>query len=200
MRLMQGDLTDVLRRAGGAWGWLLAMGLVTIGAGVSMFFFTGQALYFIAILFGIYLIVSGIFHFVSAFSVPGEEGWLRPLYALLAALSVVVGVYLVNHKILSLLVLTLLVGLFWVFAGALQLMIGIEFRALPNRGGTIIAGAVDIIAGWVLVFFPGIGTFALALLLGVWLVVRGAVLVAGSMQLRAIAKGAPDSLRTGALR
>jgi uncharacterized membrane protein HdeD (DUF308 family) len=194
MKLMQDDLTEVLRRAGGAWGWFLAMGVITIAAGVSMFFFTSQALYVIAIAFGVYLIVSGIFHFVGAFSVPGEEGWLRALYALLAALSVVVGVYLVNHKILSLLVLTLLIGFFWVFAGTLQLMIGIEYRALPNRGATIFAGVADIIAGWVLVFYPGIGTLALALLLGVWLVVRGVVLVAGSLQLRSVGKGSQELL------
>ena len=128
MSMLQDDFTDVLKRIGGAWGWLLAFGLIAIVAGLCMFFFTGQALYVIAVAFGMYLIVSGVFHFVNAFSVPSENGWLRALFALLSAMAVAAGVYLLAHPILSLLTLTLVVGFFWILGGMLETMIGCSLQ------------------------------------------------------------------------
>lgn len=184
MSMMETDFNETLKRIGGAWGWLLAFGLVAIAAGLSMFFFTGQALYVIAIAFGVYLIVAGVYHFVNAFTVPGENGWLRALFALLSAGAVVAGVFLVAHPVLSLLTLTLTIGFFWIFSGMLELMAGIVSDGLPHRGWLIFGGILGIVAGLVLVFYPGISTLALALLLGVWLVVYGLVMVFSSFSVR----------------
>ncbi|MBV8301530.1 MAG: DUF308 domain-containing protein [Candidatus Dormibacteraeota bacterium] len=190
MSMLQDDFTDVLKRIGGAWAWLLAFGLIAIVAGLCMFFFTGQALYVIAVAFGMYLIVSGVFHFVNAFSVPSETGWLRALFALLSAMAVAAGVYLLAHPILSLLTLTLVVGFFWILGGMLETMIGCSYRGLPHRGWTIVGGIVSVIAGWVLIFFPGVSTLVLALMFGVWLVVYGLIAVMSSFTVHAATKGA----------
>lgn len=191
----QDTLTTVLQRIGGAWAWVLAFGLIAVAAGVCMFFFTGQALYVIAIAFGIWLIVSGIYRFVGAFSVPGESGWIRALFGLLSMVSVAIGVYLLAHPVLSLLVLTLTVGFFWIFAGMTELLAGIEFRGLPHRGWVIFGGITGLIAGWVIVFYPGISTLALALLLGSWLVVYGLTAVFSAFQLRALTEPTRATLR-----
>ncbi len=112
----QDYLTTMLKRIGGAWGWVLAFGLIGIAAGLCMLFFTGQALYVIAIVFGAWLVWSGVFRFVSAFSFTGD-GWLRALTALMAAISIALGVYLLAHPVLSVLVLTITVGFFWLVSG-----------------------------------------------------------------------------------
>ena len=182
---MDAGVTTTLRRIGGAWGWLLAFGVVAVAAGVSMFFFTGQALYVIAIAFGVFLIIAGVFRLVGAFTVRAESGWLRALYALLSAISVVVGVYLLDHPGLSLLVLTLTVGFFWIFSGWMETIIGIEYRALPHRGWVIAGGILGVVAGFVIIFYPGMSVLALALLLGFWLVAYGLILVGAAFRLRA---------------
>src|ERR1700752_1939521 len=115
-------MRSMLQRVGGAWGWLLAFGILGVAAGICMFFFTGQALDVIAVTFGVWLIITGVFRFVNAFTVADENGWRRALSALTAAVSVAIGVYLVAHPVLSLLVLTLTVGFFWIFSGTLELM------------------------------------------------------------------------------
>lgn len=191
----QNGVTAVLERIGGAWSWVLAFGLIGLAAGVSMFFFTGQALYVIAVTFGFWLIVSGIYRFVGAFSVPAESGWLRALFAFLSMVSVAIGVYLLAHPVLSLLVITLTVGFFWIFSGMTELIAGIEFRGFPHRGWLIFGGITGVIAGWVIIFYPGISTLALALLLGFWLVVYGLTAVFSAFQLRSLTEPARAALR-----
>ena len=188
MSHVQGDITDTLRRVGGAWGWLLAFGLIGIAAGLSMFFFTGQALLLIAATFGVWLIMGGVYRFVAAFSVPSENGWLRALYAVLSMISVAIGVYLLAHPVLSLLVLTLTVGFFWIVSGMMELFAGIELKGMPHRGWLIFGGVLGVIAGWVIIFSPGISTLALALLLGFWLVVYGLTAVIGAFRLRSLTR------------
>jgi len=187
---VQNDMSDRLKRVGGAWGWLLAFGVLGIAAGLCMFFFTGQALYVIAIAFGVWLIGAGIFRFVAAFAVPGESGWLRALYALLAAIAIALGVYLLAHPALSILALTLTVGFFWIVSGMMELFVGAAAPALAHRGWTIAAGILGIVAGWIIIFYPNISVVALALLLGFWLVFYGLTAVFAAFRLRAATRTA----------
>ncbi|MBV8445683.1 MAG: DUF308 domain-containing protein [Candidatus Dormibacteraeota bacterium] len=190
MSHVQGDITDTLRRVGGAWQWVLAFGAVGVAAGLCMFFFTGQALFVIAVTFGVWLIMGGVYRFLAAFSVPIEKGWLQALYAVLSMISVAIGAYLIAHPVLSLLVLTLTVGFFWIIAGMIELFAGVELRGMPHRGWLIFGGVVGVVAGWIIIFSPGISTLALALLLGSWLVVYGLTAVAGAIRLRALTRPA----------
>jgi uncharacterized membrane protein HdeD (DUF308 family) len=188
MAEQQDYLTTALKRIGGAWGWILATGLIGITAGLCMLFFTGQALYVIAIAFGIWLMWAGVFRFVSAFTLT-EDGWKRALTALLSAISVALGVYLVAHPVLSILVLTITVGFFWLFSGTLELMLGIELHGMPHRGWTIVGGLLAIAAGMVIIFSPGISTLALALLLAIWLLAYGFTFVFAAFRLHGATKG-----------
>jgi len=190
MSQLQGDITEMLKRVGGAWGWVLAFGLIGIAAGLCMFFFTGQALFVIAVTFGVWLILGGVYRFVAAFSVPGENGGLRALYALLSMISVAIGVYLIAHPVLSLLVLTLSVGFFWILSGMMELFAGIDLKGMPHRGWLIFGGVLGVVAGWIIIFSPGISTLALALLLGFWLVVYGLTAVMGAFRLRSLTRPA----------
>ena len=183
MSEQQDYLTTVLKRIGGAWGWVLAFGLIGIAAGLCMLFFTGQALYVIAIAFGVWLVCSGVFRFVSTFTFTGD-GWLRALTALMAAISIALGVYLLAHPVLSILVLAITVGFFWLFSGTLELMLGIELRGMPHRGGTIAGGLLGIAAGISIIVYPGISTLALALLLAFWLLMYGSTLVFVAFKVR----------------
>ncbi|MBV8301525.1 MAG: DUF308 domain-containing protein [Candidatus Dormibacteraeota bacterium] len=144
----------------------------------------------IAVTFGVWLIMGGVYRFLAAFSVPIEKGWLQALYAVLSMISVAIGAYLIAHPVLSLLVLTLTVGFFWIIAGMIELFAGVELRGMPHRGWLIFGGVVGVVAGWIIIFSPGISTLALALLLGSWLVVYGLTAVAGAFRLRKLTRPA----------
>ena len=59
---------DVLARASRHWGWLMAFGIISLLAGVAVLAWPGRTLVVVAVLFGIQLVVTGIFRFVAAFA------------------------------------------------------------------------------------------------------------------------------------
>jgi uncharacterized membrane protein HdeD (DUF308 family) len=183
------DFADLLGDLGGAWGWVLAFGIVSIIAGIIAFFFTGATLVAIAVLFGLQLVFAGIFRFMATFAIPGHHAWLRGLTALLAVVSLAAGIYLVAHPLLSLLVLAFVLGLFWVVSGVVELFVAIENHDTPGRGWVALSGVLGIIAGLLVSFYPGISLVTLTIVLGVWLVLFGVIEVMAAIRLRSLGRG-----------
>ena len=182
--LMGAELEARLRRLGRAWPWILAFGIVSILVRVVAIFWPSATLVIIAIVFAVQLIVGGVFRFVGAFAIPGETGWLRALQAILAVLSFVVGVYLLGHVALSLLVLALVLGFYWMMHGVIVLFVAIGHPELPGRVWMIVSGLLSVLAGVLLIVLPGISLFALTLVLGVWLVLVGVMLALQAFHVR----------------
>jgi uncharacterized membrane protein HdeD (DUF308 family) len=185
--LMDRDIEATLRGVGRAWSWVLAFGVISILVGLVAIVWPNATLVAIAIIFAIQLIVGGVFRFVGAFAVPVENGWLRALQALLAILSFVVGIYLLGHVSLSLLVLALLLGIYWTAQGIMELFVAIGHSELPGRAWMILSGILSIVAGIILVVWPGISLYALTLVLGIWLIVFGVITVVRALQVRSAA-------------
>ena len=70
----QADAADVLASIGRHWGWIMAFGVLTLLAGVAVLAWPGRTLVVIAVLFGVQLIVTGIFRFVAAFAADDLTG------------------------------------------------------------------------------------------------------------------------------
>ena len=62
------DAADRIAAIGRHWIWLLTFGILTVIAGVAAVAWPGPTVIAIAILFGIQLIVVGLFQFVGAFT------------------------------------------------------------------------------------------------------------------------------------
>ena len=185
--LMGADLEGMLKRVGQAWAWILAFGVISVLVGLAALFWPGATLVVVAIVFAVQLVVASVFRFAAAFAVPAESGWLRALQALLAVLSFAIGIYLLGHVSLSLLILALLLGFYWMFHGITDLFTAIGHSELPGRAWIILSGILSIVVGVILVVAPGISLFALTLVLGVWLIVFGVVAVIRSLQIRSAA-------------
>src|SRR5215831_17420269 len=151
---MVNSFEPMLSRVGRAWAWILAFGVISILVGLAAIFWPGATLVVIAIVFAVQLIVGAVFRFAAAFAVPGESGWLRALQAVLAILSFVVGIYLVGHVSLSLLVLALLLGFYWMVHGFTDLFLGVGHPELPARGWLILTGVLSVVAGLIVVVWP----------------------------------------------
>lgn len=181
---MSRDMDAMLGGVGRNWGWLLAFGIIAVLAGLAAIFWPGGALLAVALIFGAYLVVEGIFRFVGAFSVPGERGWVRALQALLALISLAVGLYLLRHPAFTVLIVALILGFYWIIHGVIELFTAIGYREMPNRGWSIASGILGIIAGAIVLFEPALSLLFLSIFLGIWLVVYGGMLIAGGFQLR----------------
>lgn len=175
-------------RLGQAWGWFVAYGVLSVLAGIIAIVRPGATLVAIAIIFALQLLVTAIFQFVFAFAVPKESGWLRALFVVLAIASFVLALFLLGHVGLTLLLLAVLLGAYWIASGAIELLLGIEHPELPSRPWIIASGVLSILAGGVVVIFPGTSLVFLAIVLGVWLILFGVGLIMRGIRLRSLAR------------
>ena len=190
MRGMRGDPADMMARVGRAWGWVLAFGIITLLTGLAALVWPGRTLIVVAVLFGIQLIVMGIFRFVAAFASDDLTGGTRVLLALLGVLSLIIGLYAVRHVLITLLALALLLGIFWVVSGTVELFTALSHRGMQGRGWTAFMGILSIVSGIIVLAYPGISLLVLAVVLSIWLLVFGAMQVTLAFRIRSLARHA----------
>jgi uncharacterized membrane protein HdeD (DUF308 family) len=180
------DPASVLERLSEHWGWLLLLGVITVVAGIAALAWPGLTLLVVAVLFGAQLIVMGIFRFVSAFASDDVTGGNRVLLALLGVLSLFIGLYAVRHVLISLLALALLLGIYWIISGTMELYMALAHHGLKNRGWTGVMGVLGVLAGLVVLVYPAISLLTLAIVLGIWLIVRGVMEVSLAFNARSL--------------
>jgi uncharacterized membrane protein HdeD (DUF308 family) len=184
---MRGDPADAVARVGRHWGWVLAFGIITLVIGIVALVWPGRTLLVVAVLFGIQLIVMGIFRFVAAFASEDVSGGSRALLALLGVLSLIIGLYAARHVLVTLLALALILGIFWIVSGAVELFTALSHRQLAHRGWNAVMGIVSVLAGIVVLVYPGISLLVLAVVLGIWLIVFGAMQIMVAFRIRSSA-------------
>jgi uncharacterized membrane protein HdeD (DUF308 family) len=180
--------SNMLTRLGRHWGWVLAYGIVTLAAGLAALVWPGVTLLAVAILFGVQLIFFGVFRFVSAFAPEEGSGGRRVLMALLGVLALIVGLYALRHVLLTIVALALLLGIFWVVNGAVELYSALSHHETSQRGWTAFMGVLSLIAGIILLVYPAISVVALAVVVGVWLVIFGAMEITTAFRMRSLSR------------
>ena len=178
----------MLAQLGRHWGWVFAYGVLTLLAGVFVLAWPGATLLVLAVLFGVQLIVSGIFRFVAAFASDDLTGGTRVLLALLGVLSIIIGLWAVRHVLLTLLALIVFLGIFWVVSGVIDVFAALTHRDMPARGWTSLMGVLSVLAGIIVLAYPGLSLYGLAVVLGIWLLIFGSMQVTGAFRLRALTR------------
>jgi uncharacterized membrane protein HdeD (DUF308 family) len=183
---------DMIGRLGRHWGWVFAYGLLTLIAGIAVLAWPSETLLVLAVLFGIQLIISGIFRFVGALATDDLTGGTRVLLALLGVLSIIVGLWAVRHVLLTLLALIVFLGIFWIVNGAIEIFTALAHREMPQRGWTVVMGVLSVLAGIIVLAYPGLSLYGLAIILGIWLLIFGVMEMAAAFRLRSVARTAPS--------
>lgn len=183
---------DMIGRLGRHWGWVFAYGLLTLIAGIAVLAWPSETLLVLAVLFGIQLIISGIFRFVGALATDDLTGGTRVLLALLGVLSIIVGLWAVRHVLLTLLALVVFLGIFWIVNGAIEIFTALAHRGMPQRGWTVAMGVLSVLAGIIVLAYPGLSLYGLAIILGIWLLIFGVMEMAAAFRLRSAAHAAPS--------
>jgi len=186
----RGDPADVLAGIGRHWGWVLFFGIVTVLAGLFAIVWPDRTLQVIAVLFGIQLVVAGIFRFVTALAVDEASGGTRVLLALLGVLSFIVGLYALRNVLVTIAALALLLGIFWIVNGVVETFTALSDRGMQGRGWAIFMGLLSIVAGVVVLVYPGISLATLAIVLGFWLIVFGVMEIVAAFRVRSVGQAA----------
>jgi uncharacterized membrane protein HdeD (DUF308 family) len=114
---------------------VLVFGFLTLLAGLLVLAWPGRTVVAVAVLFGLQLVVAGIYRFVAAFTADDESGATRVLLALLRVLSFIVGLYALRHLLVTIAALALLLGIFWIVNGAVEVFAALSHRGMQGRAG-----------------------------------------------------------------
>ncbi|MGW2645063.1 HdeD family acid-resistance protein [Streptomyces sp. NPDC001393] len=176
-----------------AWQVVLVTGIASLVLGVLVLVWPGASLLAAGVLFGIYLVISGIFQLVAAFGTHRATS-LRVLAFISGALSIVLGLFCFRGPMQSILLLALWIGIGWLIRGITQTLAALHDPRMPARGWQIFLGVVTFIAGIVLIDSPFRSVAVLTLVAGIWLVAVGIGEIVTAFGIRGRAKAVPHTV------
>ncbi|MFF7632184.1 HdeD family acid-resistance protein [Kitasatospora sp. NPDC008050] len=186
---LPGPLRQLARAA---WQALLLAGLAAAVLGVLVLAWPHATLVVVGVLFGLFLLVSGLVQLAAAFGTHTATA-LRVMAFISGALSIVLGLFCFRGTLESILLLGLWIGIGWLFRGITQIMAAASDPGTPARGWLILLGAINALAGIVLVSWPIRSVTVLTVVAGCWLLAVGLVEIATALRMRHLAKRVSDS-------
>jgi uncharacterized membrane protein HdeD (DUF308 family) len=159
--------------------WPLALrGVVAILFGIVAVLWPGITLSALAILFGAFVLVEGVVTLTSAFG--RVDSGRRVARVLLGLVSIVAGVLTMVWPGVTALVLVVLIGAWALVAGALDIYAA---SRAPAQWGLVVLGVVSMVAGALVLVRPYAGAFAVAIVIGFYAIVAGALRIAEAWRL-----------------
>ncbi len=164
-----------------SWQVTVVLGVLTLILGVIVSFHPSGSLNVVAVLLGILMILSGIFHLVRVFD---QDERHRIWVGIAGLLFIVIGVVLIRHLHLTVAIIGLVIGITWIVQGLTALIGGLAGGAQEGRAWWIAFGVISVIAGIVVVSTPVTSINVLAVLLGIWFIVMGIFEIVAGFLLR----------------
>ncbi|GAA1110829.1 HdeD family acid-resistance protein [Nocardiopsis composta] len=187
---VSGHLSVMLDFMSRNWWVLTVRGAAAVLFGVLALFWPGMTAIVLALLFGAYALVDGVLAGVHA--VQADSGSRIPL-VVEAVVGILLGIVALLWPVATLVVLTVLIGAWAVVTGVVEIVGAVRLRKeITGEWLYILSGVLSVCFGLLLWFWPMAGAVAVALIIGVYAVVFGAVLITLSLRLRKL-----GSARTG---
>jgi uncharacterized membrane protein HdeD (DUF308 family) len=178
-------------RAGLARSWkgLMIVGVLAIVVGCIAILVPAVAAVGTAIFIGWILLIAGAFLVAAAFSAHSVGSLVVRL--LWAALTVIVGIWLIVEPHNGTLTLTFVLGVYFLLMGLTRITVAVLGRGQPNAGLVGLSGVAGLLIGiLVLVKFPSSADWAIGLLVGIDLIFAGWTLTSVALVGKELAHGA----------
>ena len=171
------------------WKSALASGLLAVILGIIVLVWPGKSILVAAVLFGAYLLVTGIAQVFMAFSLDVTAGG-RVLLFISGAAALILAVLAFRHfgEGYAILLLAIWIGVGFVFRGVATTVAAISDPDLPGRWWQVFVGVISLIAGVVVIASPLTSIVTLAIVVGIWLIVIGVFEVVSAFGMRKAAK------------
>jgi uncharacterized membrane protein HdeD (DUF308 family) len=173
-----------------SWKTLMAVGVLAIFIGCIAILVPAVAAVGTAIFIGWILVVAGAFLVAAAFS--AHSIGTVVLRLAWAALTVIVGVWLIVEPHNGTLTLTLVLGLYFLFMGLTRIAVAFAARGQQGAGLVGLSGVCGLLIGiLVLAKFPSSADWAIGLLVGIDLIFAGWTLTSVALVGKDLARSAP---------
>jgi uncharacterized membrane protein HdeD (DUF308 family) len=168
-------------------GWLLiAVGAISIVAGILALVYPDITLLALGLIAGINVLLLGILALVDAVAGEGGAG-TRILVAMLGVLGVLGGIVMMRRPGETVLVIVLVLGLWLILSGITEGIIALSEPA--DRGMRLLAAFVDFVIGILILALPKVSLATVAVLVAIAFLVRGAFAVYVGWHARKAATG-----------
>ena len=176
---MEKLLENRLWKVATIWGALSAV------LGALILVWPGTSIVVASTLFGVYLLVSGFAGVAMSFTLPQSAGMRVSLF-ISGVLSLILAVLCLRNfdNPYPILLMSIWIGVSFVFQGFSIVAVAITYEALPGRGWYGFLGGVYVIAGAVVLVWPWDSIVVLTLAAGVSLVAMGVVEIVWGLTMR----------------
>jgi uncharacterized membrane protein HdeD (DUF308 family) len=170
--------------------WMLAVrGVAAVIFGLLALVWPQITLLALVLVFGAYALVDGVFSLVAAARgrelAGGSRGWL----ILEGLLGIAAGIVAIVWPDITALALLWVIAAWAVVTGVLEIVAAIRLRrALDNEWLLIVAGALSVVFGLILIIWPGSGAIGLVWLIGIYAIAFGIVLLGLALRLRGLGR------------
>jgi uncharacterized membrane protein HdeD (DUF308 family) len=155
------------------WGWLLALGIVSIVLGTMGLYMTFALTLATVLLFGALIFAGGVLQLIQAFSC---KGWKSVLgHVLIALLYIAAGILIIMDPVLASGMLTLVLAGILIAVGVIRISMGIQHRkAATGWYWPVLSGIVSILLGGMILFqWPVSGLWVIGLFVAIELILNG---------------------------
>jgi uncharacterized membrane protein HdeD (DUF308 family) len=179
------------------WKGKLVSGVLTIVLGAMVLAWPGPTILIASTMFGVFMLVSGFAELFLAFTLPRSAA-TRVLLFLTGALSFVLAILSFRHfgEGYAILLLSLWIGMGFIFLGISENAVAINERDLPGRGWYVVSGVMSMIAGGIVLVWPFDSVLVLTLVSGVSLVILGVIQIVQAFQIRKDSNAAREIFET----
>jgi uncharacterized membrane protein HdeD (DUF308 family) len=167
------SLGDSIRTLRAKWGWIVALGIIFMIAGVIALGSVVVATASAVLIVGIMMIMAGVAEIIAAFRV---KDWGKAIFwGLLGLLYVVAGIIAINNPFAAATILTLFLGIALMVGGIVRMFLAWHMREAGKPWGwVVVSGIISLLLGLMIVAqWPYSGLYVLGIFLGVDLIFIG---------------------------
>src|SRR6266540_7481444 len=169
-----------LRRS---WGFVLALGIACVVAGVLTLVWPGVTILALVIVLGVFLLFAGASELGWSFAERHHKGWGLLLFR--GIVDVIAGVVVLAWPAATALVLALILAAWLLLYAAMTLWFAYQHRGeRPHTGHFVAKGVTAVVAAAITVAWPGVTILVIALVIGIALVLKGVILTRLAFVLR----------------
>lgn len=185
-------MNEMLKKA---WRLTALRGVIAIIFGVMALSRPDLTLLAFTVLFAGFALISGIVMVVGSFQERAShdpDWWIALMLGLVA---IGAGVIAMVHPALTALVLVLMIGAYAMVSGVLDIAAAIRLRKLVRHEWLLaLSGLVALVFGVLVFMYPVQGGLAMAMYVGIYAIVSGALLLGFGLSLRSRAKASFPSV------
>lgn len=176
------SLGGAIERLRSRWGWFVAYGALCLVFGVVALIMAAESTLAIVFFIAFMLILAGGFEMMLGFNSRDWPSFF--LWVLSGLFYLVFGAFALAQPVVAAKVLTVVVGVGFLFAGLVRIWLGFKLPVGP-KAFVVFAGVVTtLLGGLILAGWPGNKMVVLGVLFGVDLVFYGASWIALGLKLR----------------